>query len=444
MNRERLQSWQIWNMSMGLLGINFGWGLQMANMSAIYEFLGAKPEQIPILWLAAPLTGLLVQPIIGWMSDRTWCWLGRRSPYFLIGAILASLALVLMPLSSHLWMAAGLLWLLDATVNVSMGPFRALVPDILPPSQQSQGYMTQGIVIALGTVLASALPWILQHLFGFSDAAASGQIPSLVKIAFWIGACVFIASIIWTIVTTRELPPADELAPLKIKQSWRANSLSLIHDFLQMPQTMRDLSWVMVFSWMGLFCMFMYFPIAVAHHVFHAEPGTVAYEKGLAWGGLCFAAYGVFFLLTSTLLPWISEYCSQKRIYSISLACGGLALISILLIQTKWQALALMLGVGIAFASMQTIPYAMLAQALPRHKLGIYMGIFNLFIVIPEVLISLGFGPIMEHVLHNQRVLAVATGGVFMLISAVLAQRVRLVQDQAIAHTNLETAIEVL
>lgn len=431
MEKRFLANWQIWSMSFGLLGINFGWGLQMANMSAIYEFLGAKPDQIPILWLAAPLTGLLVQPLIGWMSDRTWCWLGRRSPYFLIGALLSSVALLLMPLSHNLWMAASLLWILDASVNISMGPFRALVPDILPLAQQTKGFMVQGILIASGTVLASALPWTLQHVFAVSTQSMLGKIPILVTLSFWIGAVIFISAILWTLFTTREIPPN----PLNNAIHDKLSLKTLLHDFCAMPRAMRDLAWVMMFSWMGLFCMFLYFPVSVTHRIFHGVPGSVAYAQGLAFAGLCFAAYGVFFLITSLLLPAFARYCTKKSIHCFCLLCGGFALTAMSFVQAQWQLLAMMLGVGIAFASMQSMPYAMLSEHLPRHKLGIYMGFFNLFIVIPEIIVSLGFGWFIKYCLGGHRYLAVAAGGICMLLAAIFTLRIK---ETTIVYEPLE------
>lgn len=432
MEQKQLRSWQIWSMSLGLLGINFGWGLQMANMSAIYEFLGAKPEQIPILWLAAPLTGLLVQPIIGWLSDRTWCFLGRRRPYFLFGSILASISLILMPLSHSLWMAAALLWVLDATVNISMGPFRALVPDILPLQQRRQGFMTQGILIALGTVLASALPWVLQHFHLVSLANNSPSIPNLVRISFWIGAAIFLVTILWTVFTTKEFPPTLQQTTVE-----SFSFKGLLHDFLTMPKTMRDLSWVMMLSWIGLFCMFLYFPIAVAHRAFHAEVGSELYQQGLAWAGMCFAFYGVVFLITSVIMPKFSERFSAKHIYSFCLLCGAVGLMGAWFMVNKWIALFLMVGVGIAFSGMQSLPYSMLADALPRHKIGTYMGLFNLFIVIPEIVVSLGFGWVMEHVLHGERHLAVVTGGFCMLLAALFALRVSLAGAEEVQYVEV-------
>jgi maltose/moltooligosaccharide transporter len=411
-------------MNVGMLGINFGWGLQMANMSAIYEYLGAKPSQIPILWLAAPLTGLLIQPIIGYMSDHTWSRFGRRKPYFLVGGILSFLALIFMPLSIGIWMAALMLWLLDMSVNVCMGPFRALIPDVLPEGQKTKGFLIQAIAIAMGTVTASALPWILSHLFHLT-AVASGQhaIPEVVKFSFWIGACVFLLSILWTFFTTKEYPPEKSA----IKRNHEAKSKSILHtlaeifsDLKSMPKKMITLSWVMTFSWMGLFCMYLYFPIAVANQVFNAKPGMVQYLAGQEWAGVCFAAYAVFFLLTSFILPFIAGKVSRRTIYGVSLAFGGIALTSILFVHTQYTLLWIMLGVGIAYAAMQSMPYAILSEVVPSEKMGVYMGIFNLFIVIPEIVIAVGMGWVMAHLLHDNREYAVVAGGLFMLLAAFL------------------------
>lgn len=429
MTKPRLSNMQILNISMGLLGINFGWGLQMANMSAIYEYLGAQPDKIPILWLAAPLTGLLVQPIIGHMSDNTWGKAGRRKPYFLFGAILSTLAIIFMPLCTALWMAALLLWVLDASVNISMGPFRALVPDMLPEEQYTKGYVFQAILIALGTVLASAMPWILQHVFGINGSSTTQTaIPMLVRYSFWTGAVVFFVTILWTVVTTKEYPPemiATEDQTAAEKQNVKGMIATILHDMCHMPEKMKTLAWVMIFSWMALFCMFLFFPIAVANRVFHAAPGTPEYLQGIEWGGVCFAAYGFFFMIFSFILGYVAKKISRRTIHFISLLCGGLGLVGILFVQTKFNLLWLMLGVGIAFASMQSMPYAMLADSIPPKKMGIYMGIFNLFIVIPEILVSLGFGYIMEHFLHDSRTLGVVCGGVSMIIAAFLTLRVK-------------------
>jgi len=282
-NKPRLSFWQIWNMSFGFMGIQFGWGLQMANMSAIYEYLGAKPEEIPMLWLAAPLTGLIVQPIIGYMSDRTWTSLGRRRPYFLVGAILSSIALVFMPNSSAIWMAAGLLWILDASINVSMEPFRAFVVDMLPDEQHSKGFAMQSLMIGIGAVIASALPWMMSNWFGISNESVLGSIPDSVKFSFYIGAVAFFGAVMYTIFTTKPYPPADiEAFRAKNKQSQGAGKAirEIVDAIVNMPQTMRQVALVQFFTWPGLFLMWFYYSVAVANNIFGASEGA-AYTEGV-------------------------------------------------------------------------------------------------------------------------------------------------------------------
>ncbi|MBI5447583.1 MAG: MFS transporter [Gammaproteobacteria bacterium] len=432
MDKPHLKKAQLWHINLGLLGINFAWGLQMANMSAIYESLGATAEQIPILWLAAPLTGLLVQPVMGWLSDHTWCRFGRRRPYFLLGTIFCAFALVLMPLSHSLFMAAALLWLLDAMVNVAMGPFRALIPDLLPAQQQKQGFTIQGICIALGSACASFFPWLLEHVFHVAHATVANEVPLLIKLSFWVGACVLMVTMLWSFFTVKETPPAE---PIQHDFSFRKFLRQFKHDVASMPVAMQDLSWVMMFSWMGMFCMFLYLPVAVIHRVFHAQIGTLAYEQGLVWVNVCFGAYSLFVLLTSLVLPWALMRYSPKVTHAFCLLCGGLALSSIVFIQTKWQVLCLMLGVGTALGSMFSVPYTMVSQGLPKAQLGSYMGIFNLFIVIPEIVVSLGFGWVMDHLLGGERYLAVMFGGVCMILAAGLTLRVR---TSSVTHTRMQ------
>ena len=302
MNKPRLSFWQIWNMSFGFLGIQFGWGLQMANMSAIYEYLGAEAGQIPMLWLAAPLTGLLVQPFIGHMSDRTWGPLGRRRPYFLTGAILSSLALIAMPNSSALWMAAGLLWVLDASINISMEPFRAFVADLLPEEQRTEGFAMQSIFIGLGAVVASALPWMLTNWFGVRTGSAGGSIPISVKVSFYIGSAAFFSAVLYTILTTKEYPPEDMAALERARQD---NAIAeIIKDIGNMPQTMRRLALVQLPTWLGLFCMWLYFPVAVARNVFGApDEKSPLYQQGVEWAGLCFGMYSLVCFVFSFALP---------------------------------------------------------------------------------------------------------------------------------------------
>jgi len=427
-DKKRLDFWQIWNMSFGFLGIQFGWALQMANMSAIYEYLGARADQIPILWLAAPLTGLLVQPIIGHASDRTWNRLGRRRPYFLTGAILSSLALVLMPRVSALWMAAGLLWILDASINISMEPFRAFVADMLPEEQRTRGFAMQSSFIGLGAVVASALPWLLTNLFHVGTGGG-GHIPLTFRLSFYIGAAAFFGAVMWTVATTREYPPDDLAAFRKMKAErtvLRENAREILDSIGAMPQTMKQLAWVQIATWLGLFCMWLYFPVAVGHNVFGApDEKSPLYTQGIEWAGICFGMYSAVCFVWSFVLPVLARTLGRKATHSLCLLCGAAGLISVAVIHNKFLLLFSMTGVGIAWASILAMPYVILAGSLPAEKTGVYMGIFNFFIVTPEIIASLGFGWVMAHLLNNNRLAAVVAGGVFFAVAAVLMQRVK-------------------
>ena len=417
--------WQIWNMCFGFFGIQFGWGLQMANMSAIYEYLGARPDQIPMLWLAAPLTGLIVQPIIGHLSDHTWGRLGRRRPYFLTGALLSSAALVAMPNAPSLWIAAGLLWILDASINISMEPFRAFVADLLAEDQRTRGFAMQSLFIGLGAVIASALPWMLAGRF---QGTGGGAIPLAVRFSFYIGALVFFCAVMWTIVSTKERPPEDLEAFRKMKaegQGITAGARDILACIRAMPKTMRQLAWVQICTWLGLFCMWLYFPVAVAYHVFGAtDPASPQYTAGVAWGGVCFAAYSAVCFVFSFALPAMARVLGRSLTHSVCLLAGGAGLLSVILIHNRYILLLSMVGVGIAWASTLAMPYSILSGSLPPAKMGVYMGIFNFFIVIPEIVASLGFGWVMNHLLHNNRLAAVVTGGGFMVQAALLMRRV--------------------
>jgi maltose/moltooligosaccharide transporter len=429
MRKPERSFWQIWNMSFGFLGIQFGWGLQMANMSAIYEYLGARADQIPILWLAAPLTGLLIQPIIGNASDHTWGPLGRRRPYFLVGAILSSLMLLLMPNCSSLWMAAGMLWILDASINVSMEPFRAFVADILPEGQRTRGFAMQSLFIGLGAVIASALPWLLTNVFHMTQVVGDTRaVPTTVRISFYIGAAAYLGSVLWTIFTTPEYPPEDMEAFRRAKQQKTgliAGAKEILSAIRDTPETMRRLGPVQLFTWLGLFCMWLYFPVAVAHNVFGAnDPASPLYKEGIEWGGICFAAYSAVCFAFSFALPWLAKKIGRKKTHTACLLCGAIGLISVVVMHNKYMLLFTMVGVGIAWASTLSMPYAMLAATLPPERTGVYMGIFNFFVVTPEILASLFFGWVMTHFLHNNRIYAIIAGGACMLIAAALMQRV--------------------
>jgi maltose/moltooligosaccharide transporter len=418
----------IWNMSFGFLGIQFGWALQMANMSAIYEYLGAKPDQIPMLWLAAPLTGLLIQPVIGHLSDRTWSpRLGRRRPFFLVGAILSSLALIAMPKSGTLWMAAGLLWILDASINISMEPFRAFVADLLPSSERVRGFAMQSFFIGFGAVIASALPWMMTNWFGVAPSAP-GTIPTTVRLSFYIGAAAFFGTVLYTILTTKEKPPAD-LAEFHRQKAasagLAAGAREIVAAIKEMPDTMRQLAWVQISTWLGFFCMWLYFPVAVATNVFGApDPTSPLYQRGVEWAGICFGAYSAVCFGFAFFLPPIAKKRGRKGTHAICLLAGAAGLLSVTLVTNPTLLLLSMVGVGIAWASTLSMPYSILAGSIPPGRTGVYMGIFNFFIVIPEIIASLGFGWVMSHLLHNNRMAAVVAGGAFLAIAALLVIRV--------------------
>jgi maltose/moltooligosaccharide transporter len=405
----------IWNMSFGFLGIQFGWGLQMANMSAIYQYLGASESEIPLLWLAAPVTGLLVQPVIGYYSDHTWTRLGRRRPYFLVGAILASLALIAMPNSSSLWMAAGLLWILDASVNVSMEPFRAFVGDLMPPAQRQVGFAMQSLLIGLGAVLSSALPWLLTH-FGLASGAAAGTIPQSVHVAFYVGAVMFISCVLYTILTTKEHPPAPD-AP-KAGSPGQAFA-EIFAGMKAMPRTMRRLSLVQFFSWLGLFCMWIYFTPAIARGVFGGTPGSPEYQRGVEWGGVCFATYnGVAFAVAFILVALAQRGVPAKTLHRVGLLCAGAGLLTVGVWPKPELLLISMVGVGIGWATILSMPYALLSNAIPPDKMGFYMGVFNFFIVLPQILAATVLGSVVEHLLGGSALTVVIAGGFCMVIAA--------------------------
>jgi len=412
---------QIWNMSFGFLGIQFGWGLQLANMSPIYKYLHAEESTLPYLWLAGPITGLLIQPIIGSMSDRTWNRLGRRRPYFLVGAILASVALFFMPDSSALWMAAGLLWILDASINITMEPFRAFVADKLPEEQRTLGFVMQSWFIGIGQTLANGLPYLFSVL-GVVGVMASG-IPLSVEYSFKIGAIVFLAAVLWTVLTTKEYPPDDMGAFERMRGEKRGCTRGFAEIFsslAEMPATMKQLAVVQFFTWFALPCMWQFFGVAIAHHVFGAaNEKSPSFAAGAEWGGLCFAAYNVVCFAVAFLLPGLAKATSRKTVHLIALVCGGLGLISVLFVTNKYLLFASMAGVGIAWASILSMPYVMLSTAVPPARMGVYMGVFNLFIVIPQIVESLVIPNIFNRVLGGDARNVVVLGGISLLVAAI-------------------------
>ena len=418
--KPRLSFWQIWNMSFGFLGIQFGWGLQLANMSPIYKYLGAEESNISYLWLAGPITGLLVQPSIGSMSARTWNRLGRRRPYFLVGAIFASIALFFMPNSSAVWMAAGLLWILDASINITMEPFRAFVADKLPEEQRTTGFVMQSFFIGIGQTLANALPYIFAAL-GIVGVMATG-IPLSVEYSFKIGAVVFLLAVLWTVMTTKEYPPEDMEAFRRMKRERRgiaAGFGEIFHAVGQMPTTMKQLAVVQFFTWFGLPCMWQFFGLAVARHVFLApDEKSPLFAAATEWSGLCFAVYNIVCFLIAFALPWLAAATSRKTVHIIALVCGGLGLLSVFFATNKWMLFGSMAGVGIAWASILSMPYVILSSAIPAARMGVYMGVFNLFIVIPQIVMSFVVPGIYNNLLGADPRNAVLLGGISMLIAA--------------------------
>ena len=446
MQKPRLNFWQIWNMSFGFLGIQFGWGLQMANMSPIYKYLGASDSDIPMLWLAAPLTGFIVQPIIGAMSDRTWGPLGRRRPYFLVGALLSSFALILMPNCGALWMAAGLLWILDASINVSMEPFRAFVADKLPEEQRGSGFAMQSFFIGVGAVVADMLPYMLRKWFHVSNETGAGNaIPPNVRIAFYLGAAAFLGAVLWTIVTSKEYPPEDMEAfrARKTQTQGVGHFVGEILDALvKMPATMQRLALVQFFTWLGLFCMWLHFSNAVPVVFGAHDTASPLFKAGAEWAGVCYATKDFVTFVAAFGLMAIASRIDRRRIHSVCLLLGAFGLLSIGFIHGESQKnlllVALALG-GVAWASILSMPYAMLAGALPPQRMGVYMGIFNFFIVLPEIIAALTFGPLVKNYLGGNLVYAVMAGGAFMLLASMITLFVPYTQ---IAPGRLEQVVE--
>jgi maltose/moltooligosaccharide transporter len=425
--KPRLSFWQIWNMCFGFFGIQFGWSLQMGNMSAIYEFLGAKPEEIPGLWLAAPMTGLLVQPIIGYFSDRTWHpRLGRRRPYFLVGAILSSLALFIMPNSSAVWMAAGTLWILDSCINISMEPFRAFVADNLDDKQRSFGYAMQSMFIGAASFIAGFLPRLLVDWFGISRDKGAGGIPQNIMWSFYIGAFVFLIAVLYTVFKSKEYPPSDPDWKANMKKSATGSNKGIVAEIadavMKMPSQMKRLAIVQFLTWPGLFLMWFYYSTGVAADIFGGDAinNSVQYTKGLEHANNTSAILNLVTFIFAFSIPFWVGKLGKKFTHTICLLIGGAGLISVNFITEPWMLYVSMSMVGIAWSSILAMPYSMLAGAIPQEKMGIYMGIFNFFIVLPEILASLFFGKIMENFLHNDRLIAVLIGGVLLCTAAVV------------------------
>lgn len=422
-HKPRLSLAQIFNMSFGFFGIQFGWDLQRANMGPIYEYLKASPDQIPLLFLAAPLTGLLVQPIIGYMSDRTWHpkW-GRRRPYFFVGALLSTICLFLMPNAGSLWMAAGLLWILDTSGNIAMEPFRAFVADKLPESQRTSGFAMQSFLIGLGGTIANLLPYLMSDVFHISTKSVNGSIPESVKFAFYTGGAIFFVAVLYTVLTSKEYPPSDTVKKNTEENKGFAHGFNEITSAIKnMPSKMKQLALVQFFTWPGLFLMWFYYNTAVARNIFHAvDTNDPKYIQGTNYGSLTLAFYSIVSFAFALFIPFIAKKLGRKITHSACLLCGAFGLIAVGFVKEPIELYFCMTGVGIAWSSILSMPYAMLAGALPEDKIGVYMGIFNFFIVLPEIIASLFFGWIMQHLLNNDRMLAVQIGGVMMILASII------------------------
>ncbi|WP_152287789.1 MFS transporter [Flavicella marina] len=438
MKKKILSFWEIWNMSFGFLGIQFGFALQGGFMSRIFQTLGADEHDIPMLWIAAPLTGLLVQPIIGYLSDRTWHpRLGRRRPYFLIGAVLSSIALFLVPHSPTLWIAAGFLWVLDASINISMEPFRALVADKLDDSQRSYGFVMQTLIIGIGTWVASNLPWFISYL-GVSNEAGPGVLPMSVKIAFGIGAFVFLTSILFTIFTTSEYPPEDMEAFEEEKKKKGTFISDIKENIGSMPSTMRKLGLVQFFSWFAFFTMWSLATPALTEHVFQSPVPVeslynmeIASEKAAylsANGAYQTAAdlvgsyMGVYGLSSMGFALLMVLYTSKRRInrkivHMVSLILGGIGFLSMYLIPSpSWLIVSFSL-VGIAWGSILSMPYAMLSSSVDPKKMGVIMGIFNMFIVLPQITAALGGVNFAYKLLGDESIFAMVVAGISLIVA---------------------------
>jgi maltose/moltooligosaccharide transporter len=491
--KPRLSFWQLWNMSFGYVGIQFGFALQNANVSRIFETLGARVDEIPILWIAGPVSGLLVQPVIGYLSDKTWTRLGRRKPYFLAGAVLASLALLVMPNSPAVWFAAGMLWIMDASINVTMEPMRAFVGDMLPDDQRTTGFAVQTFFIGASSVIGSLMPYLLTNLFHIDNTASGGQVPASVKWSFYCGGVVYLLAVLWTIFSTKEYSPEEQeafhaqtsagdrekdaeitldarkyavtgalllvgglivsaviwrwawdkalyilsfgacfygvlqwVAAKRFVAGKKRGLVELIHDFNTMPAAMRQLALAQVFTWFALFAFFIYSTAAVtSYHFGSSDPQSDAYNQGANWVGVLMAVYNGVAAVVAFLLPVMARRTSRVTTHVVCLVVGGLGLGSMYLFQEPRLLIVSMAALGVAWASLLTMPYAILSSVVPFRKMGVYMGMFNFFIVIPQILAAALLGLLVRTVFHGHAIDAIVLGGVSMIVAAALMLRVR-------------------
>lgn len=441
--KKTLSFWQIWNMSFGFLGIQMGFALQNANASRILQLFGADVHELSWFWIIAPLMGLIVQPIVGYYSDRTWGKFGRRKPYFFAGALLASIGLIFMPQADFLiafipplWVGAGMLMIMDASFNIAMEPFRALVGDNLRTDQRTLGFSIQTALIGIGAVVGSWLPYVLSNWFGISNTVNGGGVPPHLIWSFVIGAAVLIISILITVIKTNEYSP-EELASfdgqtLDLNEDEKSSLLDIFTDFKKMPHTMRQLSWVQFFSWFGLFGMWVFTTPAIAQHIYglpHTDSSSSSYQEAGDWVGILFGIYNLVSAVYAFTLPYIAKKMGRKKTHSLSLFIGGLSLVSIYFMPDKNWLILPMIGIGIAWASILAMPYAILAGSISSKKMGVYMGIFNFFIVIPQIINALIGGPLIKYAYGNQAIFALVLSGFSFLIAALMVRRVQDIDD---------------
>ncbi|MCE7053846.1 MFS transporter [Algoriphagus sp. AGSA1] len=434
--KKELSFWQIWNMSFGFLGIQFGFALQGGFMSRIFQTLGADKDAIPFLWIAAPLTGLLVQPIVGYLSDHTWSpRFGRRKPFFFIGALFSTIALFFAPYSSALWMAAGALWILDASINISMEPFRALVADKVPESQRSYGFVIQTLIIGIGTWVASNLPWFMTKI-GVPNTAAPGVVPDSVKYAFAVGALVLFTSILYTILTTEEYPPDDlETFRREKKRGFLRGSKDILDNISGMPTVMKQLGLVQFFSWFAFFTMWSFATPAITEHVFGVvDTSSEAYNNAADSVGNYLGTYGLVSMIYALILAFVaSKYKINRRLcHLLSLLAGGCGFISIYFVTAPWMLHLSFMLVGMSWASILSMPYAMLSSSVEPRKMGVFMGIFNMFIVIPQIVAALGGVNFLYKLIFGEAVInTMLLAGVLLILAALSTL---LITDKRVTH----------
>lgn len=430
---------QIVNMSMGFFGIQMGFALQNGNASRILQTFGADIEHLSFFWLAAPITGMIVQPITGYYSDRTWTGLGRRKPYLLFGAILTAIALGFMPnialftmLMPPLLIGAGMLMLMDASINVTMEPFRALIGDNLPSIQRSLGFSVQTILIGVGAVVGSWLPYFLSECFHVSSDGGEGVVPHNVIYSFYFGAFLLLVTVLWTFFTTKEYSPKELESfttenECHLESSSKNNLGTIFKDFKSMPQTMKKLGWVQFFSWFALFMMWVYMTPAIAEHVFYkmGDERYGLYSDAANWVGVLFGVYNGVAAIYAVFLPRLARRFGRTNMHAVGLLIGGLSFFSIFFISSPAVLLLIMIGVGIAWGSILSMPYAILSDSLPSRKMGVYMGIFNFFITFPQIVCGFFGGLIIKYVFDSQSIYGIMLGGVFMIFAAIAVWQIR-------------------